>query len=900
MRKILLLTAAFILILTGALLAQQPVQLPHGDRPDPIDFKINPNASTNGVTKDVLFYEDWTSGDFGDWTIQGDGQDNWYIATTNQAGGEVPEAQFYYGPVFNPGTTRLVSPVINTTGYSEIGLSFMHVLDLWSGGGGFWIAVETTSDGGTTWNEVWQLYWETTDDYYATEVLSVTTPDVGSENFQFCFKYWENSDLLDWWKIDNITLGDALSYDAGVMSMGGISGTHYEGDPIDVFATVKNLGAQTVTFDVKMEILEGSTLVFESTQTVTDLAMGEDAVVNFDTWTSVQGAYTVTITALLAGDENPANDAMSDDLVIFSNDYYCIPSANCFYGDGLDDFAFAGIENYGSGCSPNGFGSFLGMTAEVELGYTYTAQMMTLYGNQYVTIWVDFNKDMQFGADEQILTDHLLLNSGELYDVDITIPAGAETGETYMRVGVNYSDASSSDPCATFTYGEWEDYSINVTGEVINYNAGVTGVDMPFYAVAGDITPKATVVNLGIQTVSFPVTCTIDGGYSSTVQVTDLANGESLEVEFDTWAATPGSYDVEVATALTGDEIPANDMMTAHTGIVSFLAEKRVVGEEGTGTWCGFCVRGIVYMEYMALTYPESWIGIGVHNGDPMVVPAYDDGLNFPWFPDGYIDRAVEVDPQDFEEAYLARLAEISPASIEITEKSYNEATGELSFTVSSEFAVDVTGYRFLGVLIENFVTGTGSDWAQYNYYSGGGLGPMGGFENLPNPIPAEDMVYMDVARALLGDINGMEGSLPETILDGEVHSYEFTTTISEEWNIENIEVVGMLINTNASSTGVIVNGIKEHALGGVGTEEIASAQSNLQVYPNPAADQVTIKAGSAIQSLRVYNHLGQLIHQGTGDSKTMTFNTSSLQSGLYFFHVEDNEGVQVKSVIIK
>ena len=142
-------------LIAGAATAQPPVQEGHGTRPGYPSFLINPKAGLSTATKDVLFYEDWSSGDFGDWTVMGDGIDNWYINNTNQAGGEVPEAQFYYSPIFNPGTSRLVSPVVNTTGYSEIGLSFKHVLDLWSGGGGFWVSVETTSDGGTTWNQVW-------------------------------------------------------------------------------------------------------------------------------------------------------------------------------------------------------------------------------------------------------------------------------------------------------------------------------------------------------------------------------------------------------------------------------------------------------------------------------------------------------------------------------------------------------------------------------------------------------------------------------------------------------------------------------------------------------------------------------------------------------------------------
>ena len=42
------------------------------------------------------------------------------------------------------------------------------------------------------------------------------------------------------------------------------------------------------------------------------------------------------------------------------------------------------------------------------------------------------------------------------------------------------------------------------------------------------------------------------------------------------------------------------------------------------------------------------------------------------------------------------------------------------------------------------------SGYNQVNAYAGNALGPMGGFESLPNPVPAAQMVYDHVARVLL------------------------------------------------------------------------------------------------------------------------------------------------------
>ena len=51
---------------------------------------------------------------------------------------------------------------------------------------------------------------------------------------------------------------------------------------------------------------------------------------------------------------------------------------------------------------------------------------------------------------------------------------------------------------------------------------------------------------------------------------------------------------------------------------------KAVIVEEGTGTWCPWCVRGTVFMDVLSHRYEGLFIPIAVHNGDPMVVSEYD------------------------------------------------------------------------------------------------------------------------------------------------------------------------------------------------------------------------------------------------------------------------------------
>jgi len=367
-------------------MAQQRVNLKHDENQTTTVMKNNAPKGWHKSIDEVVFYEDFSVG-LDAWTVLGEGSENWGIVETNKAGGAIPEVSMYWSPAFM-GTSRLVSPAINTSGYTQLSLSFLHFIDNYVQGGGFWVSVETTSDGGTTWNQVWELNILTTEDYSAFEVLIVNTPDIGSANFQFCFKFEDNSFQLDAWHIDNVTLGEQASFDVTPLSISGFENLLHGGDVVNVSSEIANYGSEIVSFDVILEILEGSNIVFSSVKSVSNLAFGEPpATVAFDPWTAVIGFYTASVTTLLPGDENPDNDQIDQAFPVVDPIWYCVPVADCAFGNfqGITDFAFAGIENYNSGCSNNGYGVFTNQEGTAEIGSDYVATVAVGFQNQYVT-----------------------------------------------------------------------------------------------------------------------------------------------------------------------------------------------------------------------------------------------------------------------------------------------------------------------------------------------------------------------------------------------------------------------------------------------------------------------------------------------------------------------------------
>ncbi|ALO16752.1 hypothetical protein L21SP5_03137 [Salinivirga cyanobacteriivorans] len=410
-------------------------------------------------------------------------------------------------------------------------------------------------------------------------------------------------------------------------------------------------------------------------------------------------------------------------------------------------------------------------------------------------------------------------------------------------------------------------------GTTLPNDAGLAGLDLNNYQLEGDIFIEGTVTNYGSNELSaFDLNWQVDGGtiYTETINGLTLATNESYNfTHTDLWSAALGAHTLDVwISNINGagdDDNTANDSLSRTINVVTFIPEKKVFGEEATGTWCGWCPRGHVYMDYMAENYPDTWIGVAVHNGDPMVNTTYDNGLGniIGGYPSGLVDRTGgDTDPSAFESAYLSQIDQVPPASIDVNFLSWDPETREISFELSSEFVVDYTDLRFNAVVAEDHVTGANSGYNQANYYSGGGSGPMGGYEDLPNPVPAADMVYRHVARDILGGWDGTESSLPATIATGETHSYTYNYTLSDEWDGNEINLIGLLIDQNS---GAVLNA------------------NDVKIPSNEVTILVTDEADNPLQSAQVAIEGEQLTTDINGET------TISLIDDKYYYSVSRN-----------
>lgn len=449
-------------------------------------------------------------------------------------------------------------------------------------------------------------------------------------------------------------------------------------------------------------------------------------------------------------------------------------------------------------------------------------------------------------------------------------------------------------------------------------NAMVGSLDMGGSIAGQNVTPTVSILNAGQNALtSFDVNLNYNGqNYTQNITGVNVASIASYSVNIPTLTLVPGLNNAVVTISnINGgnDDNAADNTLTQALDPVVPAAGKIVVGEEATGTWCQWCPRGAVFMDLFEANYGGFWAGIAVHNGDPMVVADYDAGIGalIGGYPSSLVDRVGDVDPSQMSSDFFTRL-QTAPKGVLTNGATWDPATRLLNVSVSTEILQATNGsYKVACVLTEDGVTGTGSGYNQSNAYAGGNNGVMGGFESLPSPVPAAQMVYDHVARAIAPSFTGQTGVIAATTTVGDNYTANFSFTLPVTWDETEMHIVGMLIDPQGKIDNAGYTNINEAVQNGyVGVQEQIAAvnlEQMLTVAPNPATDFTNITLHiptSAPVSVRVLDAKGGILQARQFGSLQGDFeiglNTSNYAPGLYIVELQMNGQRTQKKMVIR
>jgi hypothetical protein len=353
------------------------------------------------------------------------------------------------------------------------------------------------------------------------------------------------------------------------------------------------------------------------------------------------------------------------------------------------------------------------------------------------------------------------------------------------------------------------------------------------------------------------------------------------------------------------DPNPNNNTANGSLQGVSKKINKKLVAEEATGTWCPWCTRGTVFMEKMKKDFPDNFIGIAVHNGDPMVVASYDNGIKtlprFSGYPSVAVNRQLIIDPEEMPK-FLADFTsrEVSPFEINVRQSKVNRkitVNGDITFFTSLPDA----DFNVVVAMVEDGVRGTASGYNQANAYAGGNAGLMGGYEKLPNPVPASQMVYNEVGRALPFGFRGKSGIIPSNIKEGDVFSFSVDYECPSTENIDNIHTVAFVVN---NKTGHIINGAKTQSFA-VNVADIKELD-HVSIFPNPTfnVSYINLNLNTAANvDVRVINNMGQIMaskdYGKLSGLQLLPMHTDNYMPGIYYVQIMVNGKVTTQKLLV-
>ena len=264
-----------------------------------------------------------------------------------------------------------------------------------------------------------------------------------------------------------------------------------------------------------------------------------------------------------------------------------------------------------------------------------------------------------------------------------------------------------------------------------------------------------------VDVTSYAIAYSVDGQYvgEKTIEcnLTEIGDTHSAKLPLPELELGNHTYSAEI-TQVNGQPYNKGIKAEGNIEVLKYVMYRTHVIEEKTGTWCGYCVRGLVAMREMRKNHPDRFIGIAVHGNDKYETASYSALLpRGGGYPSAFLNRGrvIGTEPSEMENAFqkadLLAECEVKIVGIEYSDANRNKVDIHMRYRFDRDH--DKIDYRLAIVTLEDSLPDS-----QANNYSGGGMGPMGGFENLGSYAWVQ---LMDVARDIT-NYTGIINSIPD------------------------------------------------------------------------------------------------------------------------------------------
>ena len=247
-------------------------------------------------------------------------------------------------------------------------------------------------------------------------------------------------------------------------------------------------------------------------------------------------AYSFTVRARdAAGNLSASSNTVNVTTLANTTVTYCTSQGNNTADERIGRVQFGTINNASTGTA--GYENFTTISTNVVRGTSNTITITptwtgSVYSEGYA-VFIDYNNDGDFtDSGETVFTR--TATTATPVSGSFTIPAGTTTGAKRMRVSMKYNGVPTS--CEAFSYGQVEDYTINVTSSAKENESN------PFTISLYPNPVKGNVLNIsGFEG---------EGSYRIfSTMGQELANGKVDNNTINVGDLATGTYMIEVTTA---------------------------------------------------------------------------------------------------------------------------------------------------------------------------------------------------------------------------------------------------------------------------------------------------------------------------------------------------------------
>lgn len=209
---------------------------------------------------------------------------------------------------------------------------------------------------------------------------------------------------------------------------------------------------------------------------------------------------------------------------------YCDSKGNSVADEYIGSFQLNTINNSSGGGT--GYSDFSNISTELVSGQTYNFTITptwtgTVYNEGYA-IWIDYNNDGDFTDAGELVFSKAATNTSSITG-SFTVPNIVSEGSSRLRVSMKYNASPTS--CEAFSYGEVEDYTINLSTS----SADTQAPSVPTAFAASNVTEtsvnltwSASTDNVGVDVYEILQGSSVIGSTANTsVQINSLIAGTS-------------------------------------------------------------------------------------------------------------------------------------------------------------------------------------------------------------------------------------------------------------------------------------------------------------------------------------------------------------------------------------